>query len=60
MQRVTYKMLTKRRQAKTKVNTIQQALSTYTSSFSLHSTLNRNVFIQDIYAKGIWYLSSFR
>ena len=60
MQRVAYRMPTKRYQAKTKVNTIQQALLTYASTFSPYLILGYNTPMQDIYMGGMRYLSSSR
>ena len=58
MQRVAYKTLTKRYQARIKVNTIQQALSYAFTFSSPYLTLGCNMPIQDIYIEGMWYLSS--
>ena len=43
MQRVAYKTPTKRYQARTKADAIQQALLTYTSTSSPYLTLGRNM-----------------
>ena len=59
MQYVVYKMPTEHYQAKTKVDTIQQAFfCTSASFFSPYLILGRDAPVQDIYAGGMRYLSS--
>ena len=53
MQRVAYKTPIKCCQARTKVDTIWWALSTYTYTFSHHLTLGRNTPVQDVRVKGV-------
>ena len=53
MQRVAYRTPTKRYQARTKVNTIQWALLTYTSTSSSYLMLGCNAPIQDIRIGGM-------
>ena len=60
MQRVAYRISTKYYQARTKVNTIQQALLTYASTSSPYLTLGYNTPMQDIRIGGIQYPSSSR
>ena len=60
MQRVACETPTKRYQARTKVNTIQWALSYTSASSSPCLILGRNIPVQDIYVGGMRYLSSSR